>query len=771
MKSGRAIYWIAAALFAVAVFGQDAAGEWLDPGWTYRLPVDLDNPCGEEATDLPVRVLLDESFDFSKALEDGADLRITAADGESPLPFWIEKWDEADQVASVWARIPSLATGGGRIYLYYGNASAESTGEGKAAFEVYDGFEGFEVGQAPVSVPHNPGQWTRYEGNPVLVEGASGEWDDHGATFASVIVDQTAGEFRMYYHGWAFSGPHQIGLATSPDGLNWTKYAGNPVVRPGPEAWDASSVRVPMVWKEGPADYRMMYTGVGPDGLQIGHARSTDGIVWTKHTEPVFNDPGWARGQNENWGVIKVDGQYLMWYSTFGMRQIGIAVSEDLIHWEPHQDTPVFASSGDPDDPRYSQFCPFTFKRGDFFYVLVPSYSSIGNYCRFYMYRSSSPFFPEEDRHLVRVAHAIGETGWDDTDNDTPCVLTLDIERSVFYNDQLWTYYSAEGGAYLFKEGLLIEPDIDAALTDAPPPEDAFSWTANGDVTVTDGPVFNGSRAVWQHDASGSATTQLIGSFDPMESGATGAWMRRSGATYGNYNLYLYGGASLAAVAGIGRDGDFDYWDGSFQNTGVPWSPDIWYFVDLAFDAAAGTYDFSVHDTGLSEIVRVEGIAFGNPADSIDRAMAYTSSAFLEEGHLDDFRVRNWCGADPHAEPGEEEAYEPVTCHLDADGDGYGDPETAREFSGACEPGWVLDSTDCDDSRPDVNPGVPERCNDGIDNDCDGEIDEDCWSLCSAAAPGSTPPTLGNVVLSLLPFLAALAGLLWAKARRRHIIG
>ena len=42
----------------------------------------------------------------------------------------------------------------------------------------------------------------------------------------------------------------------------------------------------------------------------------------------------------------------------------------------------------------------------------------------------------------------------------------------------------------------------------------------------------------------------------------------------------------------------------------------------------------------------------------------------------------------------------------DGDGDGYGQSE------------------DCDDTDPDINPGVDERCN-GVDDDCNGEIDEE----------------------------------------------
>ncbi len=59
---------------------------------------------------------------------------------------------------------------------------------------------------------------------------------------------------------------------------------------------------------------------------------------------------------------------------------------------------------------------------------------------------------------------------------------------------------------------------------------------------------------------------------------------------------------------------------------------------------------------------------------------------------------------------------------VDADGDGYGDPNLTAL---SCSDGANLsaDNTDCDDARFDVNPGRDEVCN-GIDDDCEGTADE-----------------------------------------------
>ncbi len=64
-----------------------------------------------------------------------------------------------------------------------------------------------------------------------------------------------------------------------------------------------------------------------------------------------------------------------------------------------------------------------------------------------------------------------------------------------------------------------------------------------------------------------------------------------------------------------------------------------------------------------------------------------------------------------------------TTWYVDADGDGFGDPDT--EILGCDAPeDAVTDDTDCDDEDATAYPGGTEIC-DGVDNDCDGDIDDD----------------------------------------------
>jgi predicted outer membrane repeat protein len=58
----------------------------------------------------------------------------------------------------------------------------------------------------------------------------------------------------------------------------------------------------------------------------------------------------------------------------------------------------------------------------------------------------------------------------------------------------------------------------------------------------------------------------------------------------------------------------------------------------------------------------------------------------------------------------------------DTDGDGFGDPFVVTSACTA-PAGYVLDGTDCDDTRAAAHPGAVEVCN-GADDDCDGNADD-----------------------------------------------
>ena len=92
----------------------------------------------------------------------------------------------------------------------------------------------------------------------------------------------------------------------------------------------------------------------------------------------------------------------------------------------------------------------------------------------------------------------------------------------------------------------------------------------------------------------------------------------------------------------------------------------------------------------------------------------------------------------------------------DLDGDGYGNPASAE--CGHPEP-------DCDDSNPDVNPGMTEIPGNGLDDDCDPNTPS--WGTPAAVVnPGPIPAS--NITNALAMMIVPLgAVMIWRRLRRR----
>jgi hypothetical protein len=103
------------------------------------------------------------------------------------------------------------------------------------------------------------------------------------------------GKYIMYYNGYQDSGGIQrrIGRATSPDGISWTKDAvNNPVLDMGALGqWDEDGVWIGSVIKKGTSDYIMYYAAFSGTIYGIGIAESSDGINWTKYaSNPILDE-------------------------------------------------------------------------------------------------------------------------------------------------------------------------------------------------------------------------------------------------------------------------------------------------------------------------------------------------------------------------------------------------------------------------------------------------------------------------------------------------
>jgi len=195
--------------------------------------------------------------------------------------------------------------------------------------------------------------WYKYPGNPVFQPGKSGEWDWSRSPY-TVLFDE--GQYHMWYKGWTeVVGSTKIGYASSPDGIHWQKYEGNPLDFTCEDtSWDTILHGFEIIKKD--SMYWMWYIGVDKKSnlKSVGFAWSEDGLNWTKHPEPVL----WP-GREDEWDGDGVDGptvyfdgiRYRMWYngvnkSDHKLQRIGYATSDDGILWKKHPANPVLDVGG-----------------------------------------------------------------------------------------------------------------------------------------------------------------------------------------------------------------------------------------------------------------------------------------------------------------------------------------------------------------------------------------------------------------------------------------
>ena len=209
-------------------------------------------------------------------------------------------------------------------------------------YNLYSGFDG-TAWRTGLATSADGIQWTK---RGLALSPDLGSWEGgYIAANGSALVE--GAEFRYWYQA---GNPPRIGLARSSDGLHWSKLA-RPVVALGPRgSWDERGVADPYVIRAGGRLY-LFYLGQDRARRQrLGVARSTDGLHWTKlRSNPVL-DLGENGTFDENGlgepAVWAARGSYWMLYTgrdRYENRRLGIARSADGARWERVPEAPVIA--------------------------------------------------------------------------------------------------------------------------------------------------------------------------------------------------------------------------------------------------------------------------------------------------------------------------------------------------------------------------------------------------------------------------------------------
>ncbi|MGD0884643.1 MAG: DUF2341 domain-containing protein, partial [Thermodesulfovibrionales bacterium] len=354
----RSLLTLVAIVAAGVLCSASAYGvSWLDPAWSDRISVTVSNPGQSDLTDYQVQITLGSSFPFSSANSDGSDIRVTAADGVTLIPFWIETWTPGTQQGSLWTKVPEIPAVGTTVFLYYGNPSAVASppvamegppplgpltkapgnpivpigdpGAGQnllAENMVYDSvtqhywlvFSNYRgeggVGLVWSDSPTDPTSWNWY-GNVYNNPG------EYGGSFAPCLV-QYNGTWYLFFSDWSgpLDNPHSIVVSTATS-VTGPYSAPTVVLSPTPGTWENWRVDEPYVFQRNDGMWIMMYmadstTGDNPaSSEQVGYAYA-DNILgpYTKYAgNPVlaFGSPGSidAGTVADPW-VVQCPGQY-----------------------------------------------------------------------------------------------------------------------------------------------------------------------------------------------------------------------------------------------------------------------------------------------------------------------------------------------------------------------------------------------------------------------------------------------------------------------------
>lgn len=208
---------------------------------------------------------------------------------------------------------------------------------------------------AAAAVPFAPpfGEWTRTGSDPVL--SPKGDGFESAGTFNPAVVKKDR-QFVMLYRAQDRKGTSSLGYASSEDGIHFTRRT-EPVLASEAPYEKGGGVEDPRLQKIGDT-YYLTYTGYNNvDGAaadkkdaQLCLATSTDLLHWTRQGVII---PSFRGKWNVKWtksGAIvpeKIQGKYWMYYLADAKgkdTQMGVAYSEDLLHWTEALDHPVMAS-------------------------------------------------------------------------------------------------------------------------------------------------------------------------------------------------------------------------------------------------------------------------------------------------------------------------------------------------------------------------------------------------------------------------------------------
>ena len=185
-------------------------------------------------------------------------------------------------------------------------------------------------------------EFTPFEGNPVFQGAGPGHWDEMIRERGWILHEDNV--FHLWYTGYSptqSGGMRKLGYATSPDGLTWTRYPGNPICT---EYW----VEDVMVIKH-EATYYMFAESKSDEAHLL---TSTDRLHWKEEGRLDIRSANGKPISPGHFGTPTAFYEAGTWYLYYERddEAIWLATSKDLKVWINVQDKPVLERGPDAYD-------------------------------------------------------------------------------------------------------------------------------------------------------------------------------------------------------------------------------------------------------------------------------------------------------------------------------------------------------------------------------------------------------------------------------------
>jgi predicted GH43/DUF377 family glycosyl hydrolase len=207
---------------------------------------------------------------------------------------------------------------------------------------------GANVSPYPFAEP----QMKRLSDKPVLAPRAD-KFDDAGAYNPAAVRDGS--QILLLYRAQNKAGTSVVGVARSADGLQFTQ-DDKPLFVPETDYEKEGGCEDPRVQRIG-GQYYLTYTGWDKKDAQLCMASSLDLVHWKRLgvVLPAYKG-SWNKGWTKSGAIVpvKINDKWWMYYlgTADGADQMGVASSDDLVHWTDATDTPVLPKRADKFDSR-----------------------------------------------------------------------------------------------------------------------------------------------------------------------------------------------------------------------------------------------------------------------------------------------------------------------------------------------------------------------------------------------------------------------------------